>query len=794
MAKGFVLLFLGSFLVFGFALAQGEDCPPPQPVPECPPSQAYTCDSGTQYQCESNECGAGVRTRTESYDCQDFYKPREATDLECPGIYECITDRTKVVGGPFYSEGQAIAGQQFKQCVSSSGWSSSYEFQCQGACYPAPEVQKLEETTLSPKNVFDAAGKVKLPLNVGWKNNVEQQLSFTGAACQISSFQYKVGQGAAIAASDEVSGSTHSTLIGENSCVLRPDSNYALEVRACSGGTCGAAGTLSFSTSAATQPLYPYDSDWQEEESAAADLPATLAWCPDTKAQSFRYQIYKEEVTQQNLLWEDIVPSSTTSYEDLDAQLLKKDITYFWRVAPCTSPNLSSCGIFSQLWSFIPGGIVLSPPQLSKPLFSSGQVPVVNIDDVLEWKGDPFTPFFYLLLNVETDDEPFTKSFVNTGGSLQFPFSLFWNLLEFETKYSWQVFACGNNQIYSCEAQSDIWEFKTTGEPPTQFTVTPQEPGGTRVALPATFDWNDVPGAASYVLRFGKEGNFNKIPRIQDSQIAIDYPRIAPNTGDPAAEFFWSVQTCADKASFRCGEWSALQSFVFAPLQAPTVLEPVSTQTEFFGKDTKFAWTKDFGSNYFRYQLTFLGPITPRETSPSCQTPHPVSEGFTETNSVSLRLRCLGKYEFNVQGCIDKACQAASPQTPQPLAFAVEEFTGGVGGFVPCDANNDNPATTGLDERDPCELKHLFLLARNLIDFALWKLSLVLVILMTAFTGFTMYTSFGGMEVAARTKSMWKTVGIGFLILLFSWLLLNLLLGFVGFQVTIFGKWYELVL
>ncbi|MDP2637296.1 MAG: hypothetical protein Q8P03_01645, partial [bacterium] len=397
------------------------------------------------------------------------------------------------------------------------------------------------------------------------------------------------------------------------------------------------------------------------------------------------------------------------------------------------------------------------------------------------------------LLNVETDDEPFTKSFENTGGSLQFPFSLFWNLLEFETKYSWQVFACGNNQIYSCEAQSDIWEFKTTGEPPTQFTVTPQEPGGTRVALPATFDWNDIPGAASYVLRFGKEGSFNKIPRIQDSQIAIDYPRIAPNAGDPAAEFFWSVQTCADKASFRCGEWSALQSFVFAPLQAPTVLEPVSTQTEFFGKGTKFAWTKDFGSNYFRYQLTFLGPST-RETSSSCQTPHPVSEGFTETNSVSLRLRCLGKYEFGVQGCIDKACQAASPQAPRPLAFTVEEFTGGVGGFVPCDANNDNPATAGLDERDPCELKHLFLLARNLVDFALWKLSLILVILMTAFTGFTMYTSFGGMEVAARTKSMWKTVGVGFLILLFSWLLLNLLLGFVGFQVTIFGKWYELVL
>ncbi|MDP2637284.1 MAG: hypothetical protein Q8P03_01585, partial [bacterium] len=407
MAKGFFLLFLGSFLVFGFAAAQ-EECPPPQLVSQaCPPSPAYTCDIETEYQCESNECGAGVRTRTKSYECKTFYTPREATDLDCPGIYECIINRTEKVGGPFYSQGRTVAGQEFKQCSSGSGWSSSYEFQCQGACYPAPEVQKLEETTLSPKNVFDAQGKIKLPLNIGWKNNVEQQLSFGGPECKVSSFQYKVGQGAATAVSNEVSGSTHSTLIGENSCVLRPDSSYAFEVQACAGETCGAPGTLSFSTSNASQLLYPYDSDWEEEGFGFGDLPTSLAWCPDPNAQFFRYRILKEQASKQSLVWEDVVPSSTTSYDDLDAQVLQKDVKYFWHVAPCASSNLNSCGIFSQLWSFIPQGVILSPPQLSKPLFSSGQVPVVNIDDVLEWKGDPFTPFFYLLLYVETDDEPF---------------------------------------------------------------------------------------------------------------------------------------------------------------------------------------------------------------------------------------------------------------------------------------------------------------------------------------------------------------------------------------------------
>ena len=151
----------------------------------------------------------------------------------------------------------------------------------------------------------------------------------------------------------------------------------------------------------------------------------------------------------------------------------------------------------------------------------------------------------------------------------------------------------------------------------------------------------------------------------------------------------------------------------------------------------------------------------------------------------------MGEYEFNIRACIDKDCEAKGPETTQLLN--VKSFKGSGGGLIPCDANNDNPATTE-DERKPCELKHLILLVRNRVDFALWKLSLVILIVMTAFTGFTMYTSFGGMEVAAKVKSIWKAVGVGFLILLFSWLLLNLLLGLAGFQVNIFGRWHEIVL
>ncbi len=794
MAKSLVLIFfISSFFAFGFAFAQ-EGCEPKGERPEETRVSSWQVESVT-YQCGNNECGGTVKQKTteEETVTRTFYTPETDPETHCP-IWKANT--TSFLSGAKRTDITNTNLDKYQACPESANnaWFSSNPAQCSGICYPKPEVKELRDETLSPKNVFDVLQTPKLPVNVGWKDNVEQQLSLDGGACQVSSYQYKVKQGSSTIVSEQTGGSSHSTVVGGNSCELDPNSSYSFEVRSCAGETCSQPGTLSFSTSNTPQLLYPYDSDWEEKGSGFGDLPTSLAWCPDPSARSFRYKIYKDQVSEQSLVWEDIVPSSTTSYDDSTAQVLKKDVKYFWHVAPCTSSSLTSCGIFSHLWSFIPQGVVLSSPQLRKPFFNPAnpeQVPAVNTGDILEWQGDPFTPFFMVLVNVDTGQGPFIKFLENTGGAAKLPFSSFWNYLDLETSYSWKVFACGNNQPESCEAQSEVWDFKTTGEPPTEFTITPKEPGGARIALPATFGWNDVPGAASYVLRLGEQQSLNTIPKVQNSRLVVDYPTIAPNAGFPEAVFFWSVRTCADKASFQCGAWSEFQPFVFAPLQAPAVLEPTSTQTEFFGKSTAFKWTKDFGSNFFTYQLNFLGPSA-EEKSPSCQTPRPVAEGFTEQTNTPLRLRCLGQYEFGVNACIDKTCEVAGPQETQQ--FSVEKFEGKAGGLIPCDANNDNPATIGLDEREPCELKHLFLLVHNLVDFALWKLSLVLLIAMTAFTGFTVYTSFGGMEVTSRVKSIWRAVGIGFLILLFSWFLLNLLLGVVGFQVNVFGKWHEVVL
>ncbi len=112
-------------------------------------------------------------------------------------------------------------------------------------------------------------------------------------------------------------------------------------------------------------------------------------------------------------------------------------------------------------------------------------------------------------------------------------------------------------------------------------------------------------------------------------------------------------------------------------------------------------------------------------------------------------------------------------------------------GLLPCGVIIDDPATP-WDETENCELKHFFLLLKNVIDFTLWKLVPLIIVLLVVATGAIFFFQFGGPAAMAKVRAIWSAVGKGALILLFSWLFLNFLLGVLGFDVNIFGRWYEI--
>ena len=124
--------------------------------------------------------------------------------------------------------------------------------------------------------------------------------------------------------------------------------------------------------------------------------------------------------------------------------------------------------------------------------------------------------------------------------------------------------------------------------------------------------------------------------------------------------------------------------------------------------------------------------------------------------------------------------------TSIPLPSHAQDY-----GLVPCGVDRNNP-DTDWNETDDCELKHTFLLVKNLIDFTLWKLAPLIIVLLTIATGVIFYFSLGSADTLAKVRLIWSSVLKGVLILLFSWLFLNFLLGILGFDITIFGRWYEI--
>jgi hypothetical protein len=84
------------------------------------------------------------------------------------------------------------------------------------------------------------------------------------------------------------------------------------------------------------------------------------------------------------------------------------------------------------------------------------------------------------------------------------------------------------------------------------------------------------------------------------------------------------------------------------------------------------------------------------------------------------------------------------------------------------------------DIGNPCTFKHFFELLHNVLDFVIFTLAPLLVILFIALGGFFMMISRGNPSQFSRGKSMvvWALIGYG--IILISWVVVNTILTSIG--------------
>jgi hypothetical protein len=86
------------------------------------------------------------------------------------------------------------------------------------------------------------------------------------------------------------------------------------------------------------------------------------------------------------------------------------------------------------------------------------------------------------------------------------------------------------------------------------------------------------------------------------------------------------------------------------------------------------------------------------------------------------------------------------------------------------------------------------LLIEIIFNFLLWKVIPIILVLEVLITGIIFYfgSQMGSSDTIRTIKTLWKATGIGLAIVFFAWFFTNLLLAVLGFQVSIFGKWWDI--
>ncbi|MFQ6049467.1 MAG: pilin [Candidatus Paceibacterales bacterium] len=219
------------------------------------------------------------------------------------------------------------------------------------------------------------------------------------------------------------------------------------------------------------------------------------------------------------------------------------------------------------------------------------------------------------------------------------------------------------------------------------------------------------------------------------------------------------------------------QVFAQAP-SPPTLIYPLNSDSPIWAGMIEFEWTNT-GANYYHYLINL-----PDGTS---------KEGVITSTVVRFYDLKLGNYSWAVRSCDDAAgssCGAWSSVPPEvfEIGSAPPKL---LKGLVPCGRLYDNPGTEIIESK-PCEFADIFLLFKLVLDFLLWRVGPIILVLLVLAVGITSYFALGSPSTIAQVKSILRTAIVGYGIIFLAWLIVNLFLVILGYRIGIFGRWWEI--
>jgi len=99
------------------------------------------------------------------------------------------------------------------------------------------------------------------------------------------------------------------------------------------------------------------------------------------------------------------------------------------------------------------------------------------------------------------------------------------------------------------------------------------------------------------------------------------------------------------------------------------------------------------------------------------------------------------------------------------------------GGLVPC--GRDTNKNGVLEETEMCQFKHVVEVASKILDFIIFELASVIVVIASMYTGWLFLTSQGNPGTKQKTKTMFGNIIIGYVLVLSSWVIVKTIIEFL---------------
>ena len=344
-------------------------------------------------------------------------------------------------------------------------------------------------------------------------------------------------------------------------------------------------------------------------------------------------------------------------------------------------------------------------------------------------------------------------------------------VLKLNTFYQWRVKSCWPSlpvgDISSiCGGNKDWHYFYTTGRPPKDDSLKYSDS-----APNINFSWESVPGAGSYIISITENGVASE-HKTTTNQWQISYP-------GALTSYTWQVRTCADADGKICGSWSKSNSFNSGDFPAPTDLTPTG---EIKQLPSALSWSSN--AKNFLVTATYSG-VSDSSCDPMWFNAQYADKKISGT-SMAVQTKasggsphCAGIYTFTVQPCFDANCTSLSHNIGK-AKFIISDPEQ-KSGFMVCGQKTNDP-TTPYNEKEPCQIKHLFLTLKVIIDFIVFKLAFIFLPLLVLATGAIFYFSEDKTKTIPTLKKAWKNIGLGYGALFFAWFIVSLLMFIAGYH------------